>query len=351
MQMQRPILILLLLTALACHKNAPITRSYRMGFQGSAPRPDINLYLQALAIWSTRADAAIISIQVPWDSLLNGEDPVAYVQYNFNSVVSYYRSRQLSLWVYIDPENGLDRTRDADDLSALGGSITQAADQLVYRRFVLVMDSLLKPDHLGLALETNLIRAAAPSAIYQGVKQAVNAAAADIKGVDGHVPLSVSVQAEVAWGLIGGTGYAGITQDRQDFPFLQEIGISSYPYISYKTPGDLPDDYYARIAGTTPCFVSEGGWTSAAIDANGQTIQSTPQAQAAYITRQGQLLRNAGAIGLFQLTFTDLELGGWPPQDQTGLEPFAFLGLVDSALAPKPALAAWDTLFQEPRAQ
>jgi hypothetical protein len=319
-----------------------------MGFQSSAPRPDITLYLESLSLWSARSDAAIISVQVPWDSLLAGEDPIAYVSYDYQTLVSYCRSKQFALWVYIDPENGLDRTVDADDLVAHGLSIAQTPVQQLYQRFVFVMDSLLHPDHLGLALETNLIRAAAPDSIYQGVKRAAAGAAAAVRTIDPHVPLSVSIQVEVAWGKLGNTGFIGIAQDNQDFPFIQEVGLSSYPYIVYNTPADLPDDYYSRLT-TMPLFVSEGGWTSAPITANNQHIQGTPAIQAAYITRQAQLLSAAHGIGWFQLTFTDLSLGAWPPADQAGLEPFAYLGLVDTTLTPKPALQAWDTLFTQTR--
>ena len=344
--------ILLLIPAifLSCHKHtpAPARRAYRMGFQSSAPRPDITLYLQSLSVWTARSDAAIISVQVPWDSLLAGEDPIAYAAYDYQTLVTYCRSKQFALWVYIDPENGLDRSVDADDLAAHGLSIAQPPVQQRYQRFVVVMDSILHPDHLGLALETNLIRFIAPDSIYQGVKNAAAGAAAAVRVFDPTVALSVSVQVEVAWGKLGNTGYTGIAQDLRDFPFMQEVGLSSYPYIVYNTPADLPDDYYSRLT-TLPLFVSEGGWTSAPVTANNQTIQGTPAIQAAYITRQGQLLSSAHGIGWFQLTFTDLSLGAWPPADQAGLEPFAYLGLVDTTLTPKPALQAWDTLFAQTR--
>jgi len=305
----------------------------------SAPRPDITLFLQALSLWPTHSDATIISVEVPWDSLLNGENPVIYVVDNYVQLVNYCRSKNLKLWVYIDPENGLNRASDSDPLVARGKSIAQADVQLVYRRFAFVMDSILRPDHLGLALETNLIRIAAPAPIYQGVKQAVNAAAADIRAFDPHVPLSVSVQAEVAWGKLGGSGgYVGVAQDFTDFPFLQELGISSYPYFSFAHPADIPLNYYSQLlAGhSLPVFVSEGGWTSV----GGQ--------QPAYIARQGQLLAQAHGIGLFQLTFTDLSIGGWPAVDTAGLAPFAFLGVVDSNFVAKPALAVWDSLLRLP---
>jgi len=325
-----------------CHKRSTgglaAGRSYRMGFATSAPRPVLNLVLQSLDLWTQHADAAIISTEVPWDSLIGGEDPATYVRDNYAQLVGIYRSKNMKLWVYIDPENGLNRSSDSYPLVALGESIAQPAVQQVYRRFVVVMDSILRPDHLGLALETNLVRLAAPDSIYAGMKAAVNAAASDVRVVDGQVPLSVSVQAEVAWGKLGGTSYVGVAQDFADFPFVQELGISSYPYLGgFASPSVIPLNYYAQLGAghSIPVFVSEGGWNSAY---GGLGVQ------AAYIDRQGQLLAQANAIGLFQLTFTDLDLSGWGSVDSAGLAAFAFLGVVDTSFNPKPALAAWDSL-------
>jgi hypothetical protein len=344
----RGVVALLALTAVGalaggCHKHvgAVAGRSYRMGFATSAPRPVLNLVLESLDLWTQHADAAIISTEVPWDSLISGENPVTYVTDNYAQLVGIYRSKNLKIWVYIDPENGLNRASDSDPLVTLGKSIAQPAVQQVYRRFVVVMDSLLRPDHLGLALETNLVRLAAPDSIYEGVKAAVNAAAADVRGIDKAVPLSVSVQAEVAWGKLGGTSYLGVAQDFTDFPFLQELGISSYPYLGgFAVPSAIPLNYYSQLGSghSIPLFVSEGGWSSA---------YGGPVVQAAYIDRQGQLLAQAQAIGVFQLTFTDLDLSGWGSVDSAGLYPFAFLGVVDSNFNSKPALAAWDSLLRQ----
>ena len=324
-------------------------RTYRMGFMNSAPRLDFNEYIQSFNIWTSHADATIISTEVPWDSLLNGESAIAFVAHNYLDVVKICRSKNMQIWVYIDPENGLDRQSDAVALARHGKSIAQADAQAIYRRFVVVADSILHPDHLGLALETNLIRVAAPTSIYQGVRTAANAAAADVKAVDPKVLLSVSVQAEVAWGKLGSnTSYAGIDADLTDFPFIQEVGISSYAYLGFSSPSDIPLNYYSRLVDghKLPVFVSEGGWTSANLTDLG--IQSNPFKQQDYLRRQAQVLTQAKAIGVFQLTFTDLALSGWPASDSAGLYPFAFLGMVDSNFVDKPVFATWDSLRQLP---
>ena len=92
----------------------------------SAPRPDFNLFLQSLSLWPVHSDATIISAEVPWDSLLNGESPITYVTDNYFGLVNYCRSKNMKLWVYIDPANGLNRASDADPLVARGRSIAQS---------------------------------------------------------------------------------------------------------------------------------------------------------------------------------------------------------------------------------
>lgn len=318
-----------------------------MGFAASAPRPTLDEIIQSLNIYVNHSDAAIISAEVPWDSLLNGQDPVKYVTDAYTQLVGIYRGKNMQLWIYIDPENGLNRQSDSDPLKARSKSIAQPAIQALYRRFAVVIDSLLHPDHLGLALETNLIRLAAPDSIYQGVRIATNAAAADVRAIDPGIRLSVSVQAEVAWGKLGGNGtYTGIDADIKDFPFIQELGISSYPYMSFQNPGEMPLDYYSRLSQNLPLFVSEGGWTSA--DIPSFNIHSSPAQQQSYIRRQAQLLAQAKAIGLFQLTFTDLSINAWPASVSGELAPFAWLGMVDSSFNPKPALATWDSICLQP---
>ncbi len=91
-----------------------------------------------------------------------------------------------------------------------------------------------------------------------------------------------------------------------------------------------------------PEVVLEGGWPSKNIS---PTNTSTPAEQARYIARQATLLDNAGAAGVMQITFTDLALSAFPPPTNTALVPFAYLGLVDTVLAPKSALTTWDSVF------
>jgi hypothetical protein len=338
--------IILLFNACNNEDVKPTTRTYRLGFQNSAPHLTFEEAIQSLNMWTQRADAAIITTDVPWDSLLAGKTAKEYVLNNFKGLVDFYRSKNLKLWVYIEPANGLDRSAEAIALVKDERSITEPEIQNHYKRFAFVMDSMLRPEHLGLALETNLIRGIASPTIYNAIKTAANDAAAEIKAFDSNVKLSVSTQVDWAWGRINETTqpYQGIEQDFVDFPFIEELGLSSYPYFGFNDPKDIPIDYYSKLVKgkNIPVFISEGGWSSETV----ASFTGTVQKEADYITKQGQLLDHAKAIALFQLTFTDADVSSFPPGTPENLGLFAHLGMVDINFNAKPALAKWDALFK-----
>jgi hypothetical protein len=215
--------------------------------------------LQALDLWtSSHADAAILHISVPYAALLAGFTAQQVVDSNERGLANYYRAKGLRVVITVDATNGLDRSQEDPTLVALGRSITDTAIQRLYREFVLALDTIVHPDYLGLAAETNLIRAAAPDSVYLALVAMTNATAAQLAGLGPGPNLFVSVQVEVAWGrLLPGGGYVGIAQDLTDFPFGEALGLSSY-YLGFDPE---PTAHYARIRAESalPVLVVEGG--------------------------------------------------------------------------------------------
>jgi hypothetical protein len=322
-------------------------RPYRMGFSGIPPTSDFATAIASLQMWTRRADGAIFHTSPPWDSLLAGVPADTLIRRNELPLAQYFHSLGLEVVVTLDATDGLNRAQDAPQLVAAGRSLTEPAVQAAYRRYAVAIDTLLKPTRLGLAAETNLIRAAAPPALYAAVRQVANDAAADVRARDPAVREYVSLQVEVAWGLLTGgpASYVGVAQDIADYPFAQEFGLSSYPYLGgFAEPEDVPQDYYLRVrheVGKNVLMV-EGGWPSTSVG----PVVSSPAKQARWIRREADLLGYASAVGWYQLTFADIGLSAFPPQPPGSILPlFATLGLVDTTLAPKPALAAWDSTF------
>jgi hypothetical protein len=338
----------LVLTAAACgggdnQSSSTATRTWAMGFTPIPPRPTTAAVIQGIDLWSQRAEYAAIHEELPWTDLLGGMSPDAILDRDKVQLVDYMRSKGLQLYFMADLTDGLSRGEEAPQLRALNRSIAEPEVQQALRDYMLAVDRKLHPEIIGLAAETNLIRAAALPAVYAGVVTAANAAAADLLAAGSSATLLFSVQVETAWGRLGGSGnYVGVEQDFADFPFAQMLGLSSYPYFAFAQPEDIPANYYSRLLNgrTLPVMVVEGGWTSVSAG----SVQSTPALQARYITRHAQLLDAVNARGLIQLLFADLDLASFPPPIPANLPLFVNIGLTDSDFNGKPALAAWDAL-------
>ena len=320
-------------------------RSFLMGFSAIPPRLDSTAQvIAAIDNWAPHADAAIMHVSPPWSAMLGGVDPDSAVLIVQVPLANYFRAKGFRIVFTVDATDGLNRAAEAPELVSAGRSITDTAVQRVYREWTLSVANRIHPEYLGLAAETNLIKALAPDSVYQALKTMTNAVAAQIAAASLPSTLFVSVQVETAWGRPTGP-YVGIAQDRADFPFVRAIGLSSYPYLGgFAEPESLPLNYYSRIVqGTTlPVLVVEGGWPSISVG----SVTSSPAKQVRFIERQERLLDSARARGVFQLTFYDLDLSASPPPPGSILPLFTHLGLADSAMHAKPALATWDRVFR-----
>jgi hypothetical protein len=328
---------------------AVATRTWAMGFGTTPPRPTVAAVIQSIDDWSRRAEYAAIHDEVPWRELLSGTSPDAILDRDKVQLVAYLRGKGLKLYFMADSTDGLSRGEEAPQLRALGRSLAEPAVQQAYRAYVLAVARKLQPEIIGLAAETNLVRAIAPPALYAALVRTANDAAADLRASGSSATLLASVQVETAWGVLGGggstgggTGYVGVERDFADFPFTQWLGLSSYPYFGYARPEDVPLEYYRRLlAGrTVPVMVVEGGWTSASV----RGVTSSPQIQARYFARHAQLLDDVAARGVIQLIYADIDVASFPPPLPANLPLFTQIGLVDSGLNAKPALAEWDRL-------
>lgn len=322
------------------------TRTWAMGFSFMPPRPSVADVIKGIELWSRRAEIAAIHEELPWKDLLSGMPAEKILDRDKVELVKYLRAKGLKLYFVADLNDGLSRGEDAPQLRTLGRSISEPEVQQAYRRYVLAVAEKLQPDYLCLAAETNLVRQMS-ARLYAAEVQAANAAARDLRKAGSNATLMTSVQVETAWGVLGEkSAFTGIDRDIEDFPFSQMMGLSSYPYLSFASPADIPEEYFSRLlrGRKMPAMIVEGGWTSISLG----RIRSSPQMQARYVERLGQLADSIHARGVVQLMFSDLDLKRFPQPQPAILPLFAHIGLVDADFAPKPALAAWDALHARP---
>lgn len=321
-------------------------RTWAMGFSPTPPVLTVESVLAGIDRWTPRSEFAVFHEELPWTDLLAGMPPVDILVRDKTQLVALLRQRGQRLAFMLDLTDGLSRADEAPQLRALGRSLAEPAVQQAARAYALAVATVLQPELLGLAAETNLIRAAAPGGLYDAVVATANAMANDLELAGSQATKFVSVQVETAWGLFTAGPFVGITQDLTDFPFAQAIGLSSYPYFVFGDPAEIPADYYTRVLEPTtlPAFVAEGGWSSAAV---GASAGSEGQ-QARYLERQAELLDSIDAVMWLQLLFADPDLSTWPQPQPANLPLFTNIGLVHSDFSAKAALGTWDALHARP---
>jgi hypothetical protein len=318
-----------------------------MGFYPNPPTFSTDSIAQLINQMHTHGELVHIHEELPWTDLLAGTSAQELANTKL-PLANAVRAKGMRLGFMADLTNGLDRSQEPPQLVALGRSITEPEVQQVYRAYVVAIAQVLQPDYVGLNAETNLVRLQATPAVYAASVEAANAGAADLVAAGITVPLMISVQVEVAWGKASPDGaYQGVATDVADFPFLQMLGLSSYPYFSSAQPEDLPGDYYSRLLSgqDLPAMVAEGGWSSAS---NG-SINSSPDLQRRYINVQASLLDSISATAVIQTLFADLDLSSLPAALADSLVPFSDIGLTHSDFSAKPALDAWNALFARTR--
>ena len=139
-------------------------RTWKMGFGGAPPLPTLDSLLANIAMWRTRADFTVMHDDLPWAELLAGVPAQTLVQRDKKALVNYYRSLGLGIVFMVDANDGLARGQDAAALRALGRSMTELRVQQLYRDYAVAVAQVLQPDSIGLAPESNLVRAMAPAA-------------------------------------------------------------------------------------------------------------------------------------------------------------------------------------------
>src|SRR5712664_1995287 len=155
-------LMLAVVGVLACGDGAgpaPAPRTYLMGFSAIPPRLDSTAdIIRAINNWAPHADAAIMHVSPPWAAMLGGHTPAGAVDTVELPLANYYRAKGLAIVFTVDATDGLNRAAQAPELVAAGRSITDTMIQRLYREWVFAVANKIRPDYLGLAAETNLIR-------------------------------------------------------------------------------------------------------------------------------------------------------------------------------------------------
>ncbi len=179
-----------------------------------------------------------------------------------------------------------------------------------------------KPRYLGLGIEVNVLYERSPSdfdsfvKFYDQMYDAVKAASPDtrvftifnlekMKGLGGGLFGGANDPAKAQWALL----------DR--FPKADLVAFTTYPGLIYKSPADIPADYYSEIqkhVTAKPIAFTEIGWHTATSPAGWESSEAE---QAEFITRFFQLAAPVNPeLEIWSFMF-----------DQAVAVPFASMGL------------------------
>lgn len=305
-----------------------------MGVAGLIPRnfPNpsaddwLNLYEilpetgELLGVYTNWADSPETAGQIP--KVVNTEFGLA-ARYGFTPLIALGFHRDA-------PGGGLEPTL----------AWTDAADRDKFTQAAVAIASTYQPAYLALGVEVNRFYEYDPAAFdafvtayadtYDGVK-AVSPGTLVFpifqlemtKG--GGYLLGNSETREPQWELLGRFG------DRLDL-----AAFTTYPFLDYASPADLPSDYYAEIAGHTsrPAAFTEIGWPSAPFaNAPESAYGGSETEQAEFVRRFFELTTDVNlAVALWAFPY-DLGLATNPAM--------ASVSLRRNDGAPKPALAVW----------
>lgn len=310
-------------------------RDFLMGVAGLIPRhfPNpsaddwLNLYQtlsetgELLGLYTNWADSAEKAGQIP-----------GVVSTGFGLAARYGFTPVVVLGFHRDVPGGLELTLAWGD----------AQDRAGFRQTAVAIAETYRPPYLGLGVEVNRYYEFDPAG-FDSYLTAYAETYDAIKAVSPGTLVFPILQLE----MTKGGGYLmGNSEAREpQWELLDRFGdrldlaaFTTYPFLDYASPADLPEDYYAEIAAHTSRQVAftEIGWPSAPFaNAPDSEYGGSEVEQAAFVER------------FFELTAsTKLDLALWSFPHDLGPSPasnpaMASISLRHNDGRPKPALAAW----------
>ncbi len=192
-----------------------------------------------------------------------------------------------------------------------------------------------KPKYIGFGIEINIMYENDPIEFEKFVSL-FNETVDLVKTKSPETKVFTVFQLERLKGLKGGL-FGGQDDTKannwsllENFSKADLFAFTSYPYLIFKNPSDIPTDYYTEIKlhSNKPIAFTEVAWASK-LTVRGW--ESSEADQATFVSR------------FFELTTTlKPEMIIWPfIYDPPTSEPFASIGLIKKDGTPKPAWATW----------
>jgi hypothetical protein len=321
------------------------------GFFPSSPEITTESLIATIENIGQHGDVILSMPQVPWAEFIESSDGESPAIEQMRGSLDLARQNGLEFIFVIDPLQAFDRRVIASLPPELaGGDFSTPGVRSAFENYALRLVREFHPRYLGLASEINTYADAQPDdfsnyvTLYHEVYPAIKAEAPETK-------LFVTLQWEDlnSAGVFSDDSPGGIKWDivEQFEPDLDVYAISTYPYFTFESAVQIPQDYYAPLLShaTKPLAIAEGGYLSQ--DAG--TFHGSAQDQIDYLQAIKGQLGERLAFWVYLLiddvnleAYADYLTGHGSPAGVESLAYFGSLGLRTKTGEPKPALEVWD---------
>ena len=329
--------------------NSKLMAETAYGFFNSPPEITIESVFQLYNNLGEHADAVLYQSEVPWMDFRESPDgDSGKIEDLKNQIILADRENLEGIFV-IDPLNGLNRREFQQLPEGWKASFSNPDVRSAMKNYALRIVREFHPRYLGLASEINTYADAYPEdfynylSLYQDIYDTVKAESPETK-------IFVTFQWEDLNNLWPqpeekdySPGKIKWNQIEIFEPRLDLWVISSYPYITFDSASDIPDNYYSRLLTRTDkeLAVSEGGW----ISQDFKHLTATVKDQEGYLNAIHRQIGERMAFWIY-LLIQDINIESYSKYiegaDLETLGFFTTVGLISKGGTPKPALSLWD---------
>ena len=347
----------------ACQPNQPAvqvdaaSRPFHMGFTRWPPEATLEGIARMDAFLSAHGDMTALHFDggVPWPEALTDSSFPEGLMNSWNSTRDAIPADH-TLLVSITP---LDMTRsklasywgDSDNMPLPkpwdAYPLDHANVKTAYLNYARQVIEYFKPDYFAISIEVNVAQVNAPET-WSAYKELHKFVYESLKQEYPDLPIFATFTVSHMSGLDGGDKAIQKAEIESLLPYLDLLGLSSYPYGWMYESGKadpIPEDFFAAaLAFGKPLAVTESGAPSYSFSAFGKDYEFTEEYQARWVDF---LLRQAGEHQFkFVVGFTGIDydklLEVFPKDVRELGMIWVYTGLERSDGCAKQALAVWD---------
>ena len=320
-------------------------RPYLMGFSSQPPGPGDEPYKATFRFIGQLGEVVLIQRAPPWTDFLPGATISERTQGLTALEREQARVNNLKLFLAIDATDPADRGQlNGLPENLKGHDFSDADIRSAFIAYAQYLALNYKPAYMALGVEMDLFygrRGDGPFRNYQSVYfEAYDAVKRSSPGTmvfptfqyEGMIgALRSGERAQVAWSLVN-----------RFEPKIDALAVSSYPFLLYRTPEEIPANYYQALRGRLdrPIIFASIGWPA---NAEGLDQIQAEAAQANFLRRaltDADMLRAAVVIWYLARDPT-VNLGA-------NFQPLSTVGLFAPDGRGRPGLQLWRLLVDRP---